>query len=102
MPSYGATDVILVIILACLVLPWSQLAWKIIIYITRKLVRWTFAYGIAVTVVAFLQYSTWYNSLKTIGDFTMNDIIYSTLRNSVSRLVEWLFDNSKTTNTGEL
>ena len=94
MPTYGATDVIAVIILAVVALPWSHRAWKCIVYITKKITRWAFAYTIAVTVIAAMQYSTTYTSMKTYGDAALNDVFYKTFRRILSSTLEALFGNN--------
>lgn len=91
MPSYGATDVIAVIILAVVALPWSHKAWQFIVYIAKKATRWAFAYTIAVTVVAAMQYSTTYTSMKIYGDAALNDVLYKTFRRILSSTLGALF-----------
>ena len=84
MPTYGSTDVIFVVILATVTLPWSHTVWKGIVYISKKATRWVLAYTMAVVIIACLQYSTTYNIMKTYGDHALNDVVYRTARRILS------------------
>ncbi len=88
MPDYGATDVVMVVILAAVALPWSSKAWTMFMYIIKKTTKWAFAYTIAVVIVAFLQYSSMYISMKSAGDAALNDVMFNTIR----KIISWIVD----------
>jgi len=94
MPTYGATDVVAVILLAACALPWSNLAWRALVYSVKKASKWSFAYVMAAAAVAFLQYSTTYLAIKARTDIVLNDVFYNTFKNALSAFLRLTTRNS--------
>jgi hypothetical protein len=84
MPTYGATDIVVVVILAACALPWSSVAWKAFVFLIKKASKWSLAYALAATAVAFMQYSTAYLAIKTRTDAVMNDMFYNSFKSVLS------------------
>ena len=93
MPVYGATDVIAVVLMAAVALPWSHWGWRVLVYIFKKTTKWAFAYTAAVVVVALLQYSTTYTKIKAVGDAALNEVFFMTSKRIMSKVLTAAFGN---------